>query len=366
MCTNIKLRTKNNTWITGRTNEFSGSYAAETVYIPRNYSFKKFAFREDLGKINLKYAMVGQISKNASKMNFDFDDETFEDGMNEFGLSVAYLFFPIIGKWTVKEENELKESDFSGYQIANILLGLCKTTQEVREFVEAHRDDIVVLKNNSDPVGLHLAIVDKNGDSIVLEPINGKLIVKENPMGVMTNSPQLEWHIENLANYLNLNPIDTVKNDKFYCQSKKPIIKRSMGSGARGLPGDWTATSRFIRVAFISQNANVPATEIDAVNQCFRILHTSDIVEGSVVSPVDFDVNESSVFLKPDYEGNFITDVTDNTIVKDLENKVYYWTSIDNLAPRYVKLNDYLQFNEVKRIPINSDNSVQFQKVELH
>ena len=38
----------------------------------------------------------------------------------------------------------------------------------------------------------------------MIEPIEGTLVTHENPIGVFTNSPNFDWHMTNLRNYINL------------------------------------------------------------------------------------------------------------------------------------------------------------------
>ena len=54
----------------------------------------------------------------------------------------------------------------------------------------------------------HWIVYDKSGKSIVIEPLGGKLVVSDNPLGVLTNSPTFDWHMTNLRNYIALNPRD--------------------------------------------------------------------------------------------------------------------------------------------------------------
>ena len=51
---------------------------------------------------------------------------------------------------------------------------------------------------------LHWILADKWGDCIVLEPTNEGLKMYDNPLGVMTNSPEFNWHLQNLRQYIGL------------------------------------------------------------------------------------------------------------------------------------------------------------------
>ena len=73
----------------------------------------------------------------------------------------------------------------------------------------------------------------------------------DNPLGVLTNSPGLEWHWTNLNNYINLQP-GTLPEHNF-----GPLEPKSFGhgSGLLGLPGDFTPPSRFVRATFFQLTA---------------------------------------------------------------------------------------------------------------
>ena len=47
-------------------------------------------------------------------------------------------------------------------------------------------------------------VYERSGKSIVIEPLDKTLKSFDNPLGVLTNSPNFEWHATNLRNYLNL------------------------------------------------------------------------------------------------------------------------------------------------------------------
>ena len=128
--------------------------------------------------------------------------------------------------------------------------------------------------------GAHFFIQDKSGKSLVVEPVDGTLKLHEAPLGVMTNAPTYDWHMTNLAAYINLSvkDIDSAKLG--------PLTLTAFGSGAGmlGLPGDFTPPSRFVRAAAFSQAAAPNATAEDTVLAAFHILNQFDIPKGSVVN----------------------------------------------------------------------------------
>jgi choloylglycine hydrolase len=89
----------------------------------------------------------------------------------------------------------------------------------------------------------HFFLQDKSGKSLVVEPVDGTLKVHDAPLGVMANAPTYDWHMTNLANYINLS-VNDIESIKLGAQK---ISAFGAGGGLLGLPGDFTPPSRFAR-----------------------------------------------------------------------------------------------------------------------
>ena len=98
---------------------------------------------------------------------------------------------------------------------------------------------------------MHFVVHDRSGKSVVIEPTDKTLKIFDNPLGVMTNSPTFDWHMTNLRNYINL----TVTNVPPIDLGGVTLAQFGQGSGLRGLPGDFTPPSRFVRAVAFSQSA---------------------------------------------------------------------------------------------------------------
>ncbi len=94
----------------------------------------------------------------------------------------------------------------------------------------------------------------------------------------MTNSPNFEWHMTNLRNYVNL----SATNVPPLALGGVTLAQFGQGSGLRGLPGDFTPPSRFVRAVAFSQSAVQSDTAAQAVLQAFHILNNFDIPYGAV------------------------------------------------------------------------------------
>ena len=87
-----------------------------------------------------------------------------------------------------------------------------------------------------------------------------RLLRHDAPLGVMANAPTYDWHMTNLANYINLsvNDIESIK------LGARKISAFGAGGGLLGLPGNFTPPC-FVRAAIYSQSASPNATADDAV-----------------------------------------------------------------------------------------------------
>jgi choloylglycine hydrolase len=151
----------------------------------------------------------------------------------------------------------------SPVEFPNWVLTQCATIEEVR----AQLGSVVIAptvleKWGKEPPALHYIVFDKSGKSLVIEPSQGQLVVYDNKLGVLTNAPSFSWHMNYLRNFAHLN---MWKNESLLPQSN------------RVLPGDLTASSRFVRASLLSSQGR-PKQE-DAVDHAFHILNHFDIPE---------------------------------------------------------------------------------------
>ena len=130
------------------------------------------------------------------------------------------------------------------------------------------------------PPTLHLIITDKSGANIVVEYVNGELHMYNNTANVLTNAPTYDWHMINLHNYIAL----TNKGTASLTTQSGEMSQLSQGIGMYGLPGDYTASSRFVRTVFLNYYADKVATDGQAVQLVGHILNNVDIPLGAIKS----------------------------------------------------------------------------------
>lgn len=314
-CTGIMLKTKDGKTVSGRTLEFGVEVATSLIAVPENYQFTGKTNNGDGMKYKTKYAMTGIIT---------FSDLNIADGMNSAGLSCGAFYFPTAASYTpLTKENQSKA--LSPLDFNNWILAQFATVDEVRKAIE--NNEVVIVPTVLDGWGetappFHYVVYDKSGKSIAIEPIDGKLVVFDNPIGVMTNSPSFDWHMTNLRNYTNLK----TENANSMTIAGVTFKQLGQGTGMNGIPGDFTPPSRFVRATAFSVTALPTETTFDAIKDVFHILNNFDIPKG---------------FSREVVDNTIFADYTQLTCARDPQTLKYYYKTYDNQTVSEFDLNDF-------------------------
>lgn len=197
------------------------------------------------------------------------------DGVNECGLAMAGLNFPHFAKYNVGGEGS---ATCGSGQLISLILGICRNVEEAREVLHSLR----ITDDNPSCFGsspLHWMLYDKNS-CIVVEPLAGGLSICDNPVCVMTNSPEFSYHLRRLADFRSLTAGGSADN---LCSGK--LLQYSRGMGAIGLPGDFSSVSRFVRAVFLRENIRyVSGDTMDGITAGHRMLNALSVPRGCVRS----------------------------------------------------------------------------------
>ena len=314
-CTGIRLKTKDGKTVSGRTLEFGVVVSTSLVAVPENYQFVGKTDNGDGLKYKSKYAMTGIIT---------FSDVQIADGMNSAGLSCGAFYFPTIAKYAeLTKDNQSKA--LSPIDFNNWVISQFATVEEVRKAIENQEVVIVptVLEGwGAEAPPFHYVVYDKAGNSIAIEPIDGKLVVRNNPIGVMTNSPSFDWHMTNLRNYTNLK----TENANSMTIEGVTFKQLGQGSGMNGIPGDFTPPSRFVRATAFSVTALPTETTFDAIKDVFHILNNFDIPKG---------------FSREVVAGKIYADYTQLTCARDPQELKFYYKTYENQTVSVFNLKDF-------------------------
>ena len=134
-----------------------------------------------------------------------YGQEYRPDGMNEAGLYVGMYYFPGFASFqtydSAKTGQSLSVADFMRW-----LLSSFKTVAQVRaNLAQVRVVNVEDARFGGAALPFHWKIADKSGACIIVEIVDGgKMKIYEAVLGVITNSPDYDWHITNLRNYLGL------------------------------------------------------------------------------------------------------------------------------------------------------------------
>lgn len=331
-CTETMIKAQDGAVVVGRTLEFGPDLNSQITSSPRGVEFKVTA---PDGNPGLSWtSKFGYLYLNFFGQNHPVD------GMNEKGLSFGLLYLPGITQFQSISPDQDKQA-LSYLYLGDWILGNFSTTAEVKQALSNVRVFAQPLSLPAHPnvvFPVHVIVTDAAGNSIVVEFIKGEMKIYDDPMGIMTNSPQFSWHLTNLKNYVTLSPY-----------TPKPIVidglsyaANSQGSGMFGLPGDTTSPSRFVKMVALTKSALPVASAVDAVVLVNHILGTVDIPKGMVRGEKDGGAND--------------VETTQWAVLKDLKNLVLYFRSYTNPQWQFIKLGqvDFSKGTKPLQMPVAS------------
>jgi choloylglycine hydrolase len=334
-CTGIRLEAEDGSVVYARTLEFGADLKSQVLFLPRNYEFVGTTASGKPGLTwNSKFAAVGL---NGLGLNL------LVDGVNEHGLSAGGFYMPLFAQYQDINPGEETQT-IAPWELVTYILTNFTNVEEVRAALPNIKVAAAPLDDKLGVPPLHFAAQDATGKSLVIEYVDGQLFTYDNPIGVITNSPTFDWHITNLRNYINLSATNVPAIELGGLR----LSQLGQGSGLKGLPGDFTPPSRFVRAVALSQDAFRGATGKEAVREAFHILDSFDIPRG-VVRPADGE-NEPSEY-------------TQWTSAADLKERTYYFHTYDNRRVRAVVLSNFA-FDAEKPVTIAIDDADAIQVLE--
>lgn len=243
MCTAIKLTATNGDVFFGRTMDLALPMFGEDantilpgriINIPANVEVPS-----QYRNWNTKYAMVGMAA----------DQSVFiYDGINEHGLAGDTQ---VLMECTWKDEADFADTNLTpvlGEEFVGYVLTNFKSVAEIK----ANIPNLALVKYALNYQGqsinypLHYVFTDPTGAGVVLEPVNDGAFKVYDFADVMTNSPEYDYHLTNIRNYIGMTNLDYPTARTINNKTLQPI-EGGTGYGLFGIPGDYTSPSRFVR-----------------------------------------------------------------------------------------------------------------------
>ena len=217
-------------------------------------------------------------------------------GLNEHGLSCdAQTLNELWSQYPVRKRNvsELSQDVLCVWALANFK----STPQVVRAMKKVN-----IWKGYIDgipglgPGGEHYTFRDKYGNAVVIEFLDGKAVVMNETLGVVTNQPNYDWHKRN------------VKHLKW---------KMKRNRAAVALPGGYYPDDRLLRIYMLLEGLPAPKSYREAFMQ------TAHVLNSVIVPPGDFPGTDSP-------EGQKGGGPTLFSFIYDHNNAKLFWTDTMN------------------------------------
>ncbi|MCS3431330.1 linear amide C-N hydrolase [Klebsiella sp. BIGb0407] len=267
-CSSLAITDKQNNIYHGRTLELTADLPSWITYYPKNTHFQK---KTPNGKEGISYDAKYEILAISTEIYNDGDDHNIFQGLNSGGLSFSANMVPEANLTTPDEkyyDRAIPVTAIGEWALANF-----STVEEVKQAVENGYFWSPVLKNFGDLKSpLHYAFYDKKGGSIVVEALDGKLHVYDNPTRAMTNGPDFPWHLKNLNNYSQLTNVDRSSAKLGNIQVTQP----DSGIASADLPSSDTSVGRFVRAVYYSSYAIKGDSPEESMNTLAHIMNRFD------------------------------------------------------------------------------------------
>lgn len=297
MCTAISVN--KNGYYFGRNLDVFSSYGERVIITPINYVFE---FSDGVILKN-HYAIIGMaIESKGVPLYFD--------ATNSCGLSMAGLKFPEKCLYNPPSEGK---TNVGSYELISRVLSVCKDLEEAKKLLSVINITDRAFSKELSPTPLHWIVSDRKG-SVVVEQTKEGLMLYDNPLGILTNSPEFNFHRENVRIYRHLSDsnCDCSFSDKIEgCFSN--------GMGTEGLPGGFSSVSRFIRAFYVKETSLFEGDERDRISQFFHILYSVYHTKGCVKSDEGYEYTRYSS-------------------CTDCDNLIYYYTTYSDMTVKAVDM----------------------------
>jgi choloylglycine hydrolase len=260
MCTAVTVNF-NKTYF-GRNMDLDYDFEPSVIIVPRNYEITL----KTENPIASHYAILGiGIVKN----NYPL----FADAVNEIGLGIAALSFKFNAKYYPFDPMKL---NLATYELFLYLLGTCSDIDDVKESLSIINILDEDFSHSVKLTPLHFLISDEKS-SIVVETTESGMHIYDNPYNVLTNNPPFNYQLELLSSY---NSLTNNSLDPALLKTRNKFF--SYGTGALGLPGDYSSSSRIIKANFVRQHLVESKEDSKNVNSFFSVLDSVKMPYGIV------------------------------------------------------------------------------------
>ncbi|WP_404339096.1 linear amide C-N hydrolase [Pseudoalteromonas mariniglutinosa] len=341
-CTSLLYTDLNGHAYAGRTMELPMELPYKMVFVPTQTRFGSTADKHHPLEFTAKHSFVGVGVADPIS-----GDIKIVEGVNDNGLTFSLLAFAD----TAGPEDMINKttSVLAAIDMGAWTLSQFKNVNDVKNALEKQP----VLVTSLLPLGqlktpFHYTLHDASGKSIVIEYSKGKQHVIDNPLGVMTNGPEFDWHMTNMNNYTFLNNEDQSKLEI----NKVKFIQPDSGIATAGLPSSNTSVGRFVRAVYYSQFAEKAKKPNQAISTLSHVMNNFDRPRGITID-------------------NRFKDSIANITAPGLSDKKVYtteytsWTSLTDTKRKKIFIRTYNSMNYISFDLTKLASSRKILKVDL-
>lgn len=327
MCTSLLYQDAHGASYAGRTMELPMELPYEVAYFPAGSEFASVVKDQPSLTYQTKQAFISiAVPDPVTK------DLKVAEGMNDAGMSFSLLAFASTDG--PHEMLDKTKAALAAIDLGAWVLGCFENVEQVKAALQSQPVLVTALL----PLGLmktpfHYTLHDATGASLVIEFANGQQNVIDNPIGVMTNGPEFQWHLTNLNNYTFLSNKDQSKLTINGVHLQQP----DSGIATVALPGSNTSVGRFVRAVYYAQFAEKANTPAAAVQTLAHVMNNFDRPRGITIDE-RFKAGLENM-AAPGVNGHsmYISEYTSWTALSDLSQRKFYVRS-------YAALN-YVEFD---------------------
>ncbi|WP_211212422.1 linear amide C-N hydrolase [Oceanimonas smirnovii] len=323
-CTSLLYKDVHGAPYAGRTMELPVQLDYRMAFFPQDTDFSSKANKHDALNYHAKHSFLSITMPDPVTK-----DLKVVEGINDQGLSFSVLAFA--STQGPADMSEKTQAMLSAIDLGSWVLSQFTRVDEVKTALAQQPVLVTALL----PLGLlktpfHYAVHDADGNSIVIEFSNGKQQIYDNPLGVMTNGPEFNWHLTNLNNYTFLSNIDQSE----LSLGKVTLTQPDSGIATAGLPASNTSVGRFVRAVYYSQFAEKAKNPDDAITTLAHIMNNFDRPRGISIDSRASDALQDKV--APGVTGNIMYTSEYST-----------WTTLSDLKQRRLSVRLYESLNYV-------------------
>ena len=350
-CTALMITDKQGNAYSAKTMEYAVPLPFAMSYVPAGTKVVSVAPGNKPGlSFETKYPVLG-VGANVgvgSGLNM------LAEAANDQGLSVSSNEMP--GSQSPTGAGSDAAKAVASTDLALYLLGNFKSVAEVKAAlvdgsVSVWLPEIPLMGNLVAP--LHYILFDKTGAGIVIEYLDGKQNIHDNPVGVVTNAPDFPWHLTNLNNYAQLTNVD--KNTGQFGQLK--VGAPDSGNALDNLPSSQISAGRFVKAAYYTQFVRKADSPEDAVITLGHIMNNFD-------RPYDLSIDKgySAEGGKP---GSTTSEVTLFTWMNDKSRNLYFLRTIDALNFAQFEIDKLSPIKKVVTVPLDKINDASLDGTQV-